>query len=285
MFEHEDRRWALPAAFRARHEEFIKGFVADGKQDSAMVRLIESPSPFSDDPKLQLRTGTVSFSDVRYFREEMLRRESIAGMVNETVDSHLITFPSGMTAQIVIVTTDDKVLLTQRSATVFWFPSRWSLSIEENMKTDDVSEGGNSVGAVRTLICRAVREELSLQDGADYRIDDARVLSCFVETHEQVLAAHLCIVVRLRLTQDDLDARIALADRTDDEFRRWIFASPRQLLPYVAGPRDERLHPTTRYRMVMFLWHAWGAEALLRGLEHAGARDDGSDPLGLYEVP
>jgi isopentenyldiphosphate isomerase len=283
VFRHTDERWSPPSARAAHRKAFASRFERDGRYDSTQIRLLNSPAPFTDAPQLRLETGSVRFSDVQFFRDEMLRPESIPGRVNEAVDSRRIDFPAGMTAQVLVVTSDAKVLLTQRSMKVFWFPGRWSASIEENMTLEDIQTGGNSAQALRALLVRALREELGLAEGDDYDADDGRILSVFLETADQVLATHLCMAVRLGISRDDLDARIQLSDRPDHEFRRWTFASYRQCVPYLAAKPSPWFHPTSRYRLLMLLLHVWGAERTATALEHVEG-EQGLDPLGLGQV-
>lgn len=283
IFRHTDQRWSPPSALSNRRKAFAAEFEIDGRYDATQIRLLNSPAPFTDAPQLRLETGSVRFSDVQFFRDEMLRPETIPARVNDAVDSSSIDFPAGMTAQIVVMTSDAKVLLTQRSMKVFWFPGRWSVSLEENMTLEDIQTGGNSVHALRALLTRALREELGLTEGQDFDVDDGRILSVFLETAGQVLATHLCMTVRLNLSRDELDARIQLSDRPDHEFRRWTFASLDQCVPYLAAEQSDWFHPTSRYRLLMLLLHRWGAERTASALEHVQG-NRGPDPLGLRQM-
>jgi isopentenyldiphosphate isomerase len=281
-FEHTGDLWTPPVELEDDRVSFRRDLLGEMQRDSTLVTLLNSPKVFSDVPVLRLQTASVRYSDMQFFRHAMLDPASIPALVNAAVNSDRVGFPSGMTAQMIVTTNDHRVVITQRAMKVYWFPGLWTCSIEENMTVEEDIRSGKDVRAVRALVERGLREELRLVEGEDYRLDEARVLSVFLETHESVLATHLCIVVTLELTADECDHRLrSVADGTDEEARRWVFARPEELLPYLVSEDAEFFHPTARYRMLMFLLHKWGTKTLARGLKDCAGRGD--DPLGIRE--
>ena len=266
-FTHSDIEWVPPAKFAVEREAFRQElFLTDGKHDGHFVRIVNSPSAFTDAPTLVVRAESVRFSDLVFFRERMLDAADRAAYVNASVDSETISFPHGTSAQVVVVTKDGKVLMMQRSWKVRWLPGRWSCSLEETMTLDDVREGGNSSGALRALVVRAMREELGLSEGEHFGMNSVRLLSMFVESSERLLSVPFLFVVRVDVSESRFAELLTLALREDDEFRRWTFVTPTTLLAYLLHSDASKFHPTSRYRMLMYLLHEWGHQTLKKRL-------------------
>jgi isopentenyldiphosphate isomerase len=220
---------------------------------------------------------------LQYFNSCFRHARSVPETVNAVVDNHVIDFPHPFTAQIVVVTSDERVLLTHRSAKVHWYPGTWSCSIEETMTLEDVEAGGNSSASLRVLVVRGLHEELGLVDRADYYAeDDARILSVFLEASETVVSLHRAVVVKLRIGAVALEARLRdPTTRKDDEMRQWRIATRADLFAYLRAPSTEYFHPTSRYRMLMFLLHAMGHERVRNAMTGRAPRVH--DPLNLHD--
>jgi isopentenyldiphosphate isomerase len=153
---------------------------------------------------------------------------------------------------MIVVTQDDKVLLTKRSKKVEFYPETWSCSVEEQLSTDDFLPTEQS--PIMNWARRCLKEELGL-GGEEYDVSNLRVLSVFLES--DVLGVDLCAHAVLNIHSSELNKILQALPRTDYEFTEWTFASHEELMGELFQPRRE-YHPTSGYRILMGLLRRYG---------------------------
>jgi hypothetical protein len=162
-----------------------------------------------------------------------------------------------------VITSDEKVLLTERAPKVDYYPKIWSVSVEEQLTEADLIPGNR--GAVLRCGRRLLYEELGIEE-VDYHTPNLRVLAVFLEAH--ILNCSLAAIFPLILSSEELANRLKAKPRTDYEFCNWTFLSFSELTKELIRP-TRPLHPTSGYRMLLALaWH-FGVPRLVQILPRA----------------
>jgi len=257
--------------------------------DGPKVMLRQIPWCTSDTPTLMLETQLTRYSHVQFFKDlivtdaatrmkflELLRvlteedcdlslRDSLVQQSNlfwkKNGDdvTHLtaqlrqgadqVFVPHALCAHMIVVTSDEKVLITKRSSKTVYFPKTWSSSFEENMTVADLD--GKEPAAL-TWMKRGISEELGLAPNT-HSDDNIRVLSVFLES--DILNISICGFVRLSVDRDTLDQVLRTIPRTDKEFTAWTYLpyTDESLIQEILWPPSEYYHPTSRFRMLLAL--------------------------------
>jgi len=159
-----------------------------------------------------------------------------------------ITFPNAFCLHLIVVTSDSCLLLVHRSERLAYNANVWSLSIEEQMATDDISSARASQVFTRWSH-RLLQEELGLSD-EDIRDTEFRALSVFLEA--DVLNCSIAAVAFLPIDSHSLDTVIRAGHRPDREFDDWRYLKENELLSELLYP-TRSYHTTAPYRMLVFL--------------------------------
>ena len=171
--------------------------------------------------------------------------------------------PNSLCAHSIIITRDGYVVVMERSPNVYYFPSSFSVSTEEQMSVQDVY---NDDTRLRGWVERMCEEELGLtkRNSGRNSIGDMRLMSIFQE--KGVLNVSLALVLRLNIKKSQLQAIIRHFPRKDYEgtfvFLRWEELYNRFAQAVLAGEKTSSgnpvFHPSSVYRMY------WGAIAEMR---------------------
>jgi hypothetical protein len=171
--------------------------------------------------------------------------------------------PHSLCAHTLIVTRDGYVVVMERSPNVYYFPSSFSVSSEEQLSVQDVYDDDTRL---RGWVERMCEEELGLtkRNSGRNSIGDMRLMSIFQE--KDVLNVSLALVLRLNIRKRQLQAIIRHFPRKDYEgtftFLRWEELYNRFARAVLAGEKtvsgNPVFHPSSVYRMY------WGAIAELR---------------------
>jgi hypothetical protein len=156
-----------------------------------------------------------------------------------------IDFPHSLCLHAVVVTADDWILLTRRSAKVAYHPGAWSCSIEEQLSERDFQGVGMDV--VRHWVGRMLNEELGLRSQETESVD-SRVLALFLEADKLNLG--LAGIVSLQQDRQTLEAILAARPRQDYEFTEWTFVRWEALSEELAQPTLD-YHPSAGLRMFL----------------------------------
>lgn len=257
---HATTQFTLPAELEKEYSNYFsaerlrKGFDQDGQK----VMLSSKPKAFSDAPKLNLYTQETLFSKVLFVRDliatvpELKKhalQEFLAGPLPE------IIYPHSLCLHLIVVTSDDHILITRRAPDVEYYPNTWSSSIEENMSPiRDLAPGQSPT--LLTLCQKALFEELGLGPDA-YNPANLRLLSVFLES--DILNVSLCAIATLSITCQDLRKLLRGMPRIDSEFTAWDFLQYREdeLIPEIVDG-SMPYHPTSKFRLLMALLHRNG---------------------------
>lgn len=263
--------YRLPAELVPQYRTFAKAHAGDDwmADDRTRYMLVRNPASFTDCPKLSLLvrktcTSVGKFTSERLTGDEHDREE----MLREAVTEGDIRFPHRLCLQLVVVTSDDKVLITQRSHKVDCYRGQWSCSLEEQMDAADLRPPPKE--RLLAWARRALEEELGLyadQQPTPYVDDNIKLLSVFIEGNNMNVS--LCGYARLELSSDAFGDRLrnllGNRDRRDTEHTAFAFLGLAELFTEVFRPtRDGGYHPTSRYRMLMYLLHRFGETELAR---------------------
>lgn len=226
------------------------------KDDGVKVWLTKNPTAFTDSPSLKLETQLTRYSQCK-FKEEVLtpneswKEERVASAING-----VISFPHSLCMHAIICTADDRVLITKRSRKASYYPGAWSCSLEEQITPEDL-RGKESV--VLLWARRMLDEELGLEP-SELNPDNLRVMSVFLES--DIMNVSLCTHISLNLDSKELDLRLRLLPRKDNEFSEWQFMTHRELIDELRSPTSTH-HASTGYRIVFALIKRFGDIATL----------------------
>jgi pyrimidine deaminase RibD-like protein len=251
--------FTMPDDYRERY----KGYHATNYtakrffDDREKFILARNPTAFSDSETLILQTRSARFSELMFYRDwvaanEHERDRLIDDFLRGSLQCH---FAHGFNLQLVVATSDRKILLTKRSPKVAFFPDSWSCSLEETLATVDIQADPEHV--LEHWFARALDEELGVAKDA-FHVDSLRVLSVFLES--DYLNLNLCGYTTLNVTSTELERIMKGHPRADTEFVAWRYLPLDQaaLLSELVRP-SELQHPTTGYRLLMSLLLNFGA--------------------------
>lgn len=246
-----------------KENEQKKRFFDDGEK----FCLVHNPACSTDSPTLSLKFETAKYSQVRFYCENIANGGRLhQGLIREAIESGSIAFPNSFCMHCVVVTKDGKLLVTKRPPPhkTDYHPNAWSVSLEEQLHVDDQVKPGIE-GFMLRWAKRFLREELAVPE-ENYEESNLRALSIFLEA--DILNCAIAAVFRLSITSGELDQMIRAHPRPDTEFQEWRFATEEELAKELFQNRLH-WHPTSQYRILLFLYHKWGAPKLADFLVHA----------------
>ncbi|MEA2238770.1 MAG: hypothetical protein QOC81_3494 [Thermoanaerobaculia bacterium] len=175
------------------------------------AKALLSPAPMNR-PKLFLthETPPISDRDARLvlelaysdFQTSRAIEQCLANLQEGILEGqpHLSDFPRRLDCPIVLITADQKLVITRRAASdvVRYFPLTWEVSVGESMDAEhDVGSGG--VHPVLT-VQRGLVEELGMPATV---AESARITFAAIATEWRILAANLIAVVQLPEVESD----------------------------------------------------------------------------------
>lgn len=270
---HDDNKWfSIPDVYRDSYQIYFQEKYQDKRffDNREKFMLIKNPIAFSDSPTLKLQTMLCRYSETLYYAENVATVGSRRNpLIQESVTGSLeIKFPHNLCMHMVVVTSDNQVLITKRSPKVeeAFHPNTWSCSIEEQLARKDLLQGSTLV--LQQWAKRMLFEELGLDTDA-YRFDNIRILSVFLES--DVLGISVCVFAELSVDSNKLDSILRGLRRTDYEFTEWLFLefSPTTLLKEMIRP-NRVYHPSSGYRMLMALLKRFGEREMTKVLPQLG---------------
>jgi len=269
---HHKTMFSMPKDIQLEYASYFKAHAKEERfiHDENKVMLIKNPTAFSDAMSLTLETRETKYSVAKFYWNRVASNSHKRDEYVETaINQGIIAFAHILCLHLVVVTSDNKVLLTKRSAKVGFYPGKWSCSIEEQMQPQDMSPGNRD--AVLRWGRRALKEELGLDNDDElitYRDEELKILSVFIEG--EGMGVSLCGYVKLDIDKVTLDALIRNYPRGDYEFTEWTFVNFSELLDETFIPEKFHYHPTSRYRMLMALLHNYGETRVARAyLRHS----------------
>jgi isopentenyldiphosphate isomerase len=251
------------ATLEKTFKKWARGREDDPDALGTTLRLKQNPVAFTDTPDLNLEVELNPWARTMFFKENVAplaaeRRKYIERALQGPID-----FPHNLCFHAVIATSDDWILVTQRSPKVKYYPGTWSVSIEEQLSTKDFQTAETE--AMEQWIRRLLFEELGI-DKSGFDINNARVFAAFIET--DVINCSLAGLITLSHDRQTLNAIIDSQPRPDYEFQDWDFISWSDLSKELIMP-SRNYHPSSGLRMY------------LAGISHYGVLDFGQQ---LYDI-
>ncbi|MBF0472167.1 MAG: hypothetical protein HQK91_02295 [Nitrospirae bacterium] len=238
------------------NEKYIEKKFKDNR-DKFM--LTNNPFSSSKTEALRLEIQKVKYSEVQFYKDWIAKDPSKrTKYIEETTKNAIISFPHSLCMHAVIITSDNKILLTKRSPKLDYYPNTWSISVK-----DQISYKAVSTNHLDTILSKwselLFEKEVGLTKD-DYFEKNLRILSVFLET-DDILNCSLSAVFPIKL--DENQFRDKLIHRTDFEFTEFTFLSYRELAKEILKP-ELSLHPTSGYRAILALIKHYGMPELLR---------------------
>lgn len=256
--QHDTTQYVVPKEWEDSYRKYVDT-VFRGKDDRTRLMLIENPVAFSDAPTLKLQVQESKYSHVLFFHTWMKKDQNQrAQYIDQIIKGHQINVPNSLCLHLVVVTTDDYLLLTHISNKNDYYPNQWSCSIGEQLDKNDLI--GHDSKFALNWVERALYEELGVSyDG--FSPKNVRVMAVFLEG--DIANCALATIVILKHTRLELNDIIDKHPRKDYEFQDWDFIHwdniPDELL------RPTRIyHPTTGIRMFYAGLYKFGAPGLNR---------------------
>jgi isopentenyldiphosphate isomerase len=249
VVRYHGRAFTLPRDIQHAFDGFKRGHVSTGRfrDDGVKLMLLQNPASFSDAPTLQLTLGQTRYSEVQFYRENVAAAHGTRDPLIRRAIEGPLQFPHSLCLHGVVISDDRKVLVTQRSSRVAYFPHAWSVSLEEQMMPDDLKP--SATGAIQRLALRLLCEELGIEQG-EVDGDRIRILSVFLEA--DILNCSMVGLLPIRLSSEAVDSVLRTRVRNDYEFcaHRWLTIT--QLRSELVEP-SMSMHPTSGLRMLLTL--------------------------------
>ena len=256
IIDHRATLFALPAQIEEPYHEFLETeFTPRLGADGKTVMLREVPIAWTDVPTMVLKTEENLYSFSQFYWHHVAHNarwhEDTLFQVLDAENS-AVPFAHNLCLHLVVLTNDDKALLTKRSTRVASDQGTWSCSIEENLKPTDLH--GERSGAVLRWMKRAILEELALND-TYYDESNLKILSIFLESEKPNIS--VAGLVTLNIDAQELRTLLRTLPRNDYEFTTDDYLSIKELARELTNP-SRYYHPTSGYRILMALLHRYG---------------------------
>jgi hypothetical protein len=167
---------------------------------------------------------------------------------------HQVGLPGLASVHCIVVSSDDRVLLAQRSPRTTYAQGLWSTSFEEQLTSSDV---GTPDHAALSAATRGLREELGLRLTTG---SSTRVVSVVMERG----ILNVSFVAIMTLGEDSRDVEEAWRTGPGATSEReltdlaWLPAEPDVLREMQRRPGNRQLHPTSGLRLVVLARHLEG---------------------------
>lgn len=252
--QHDTTRFSMPEKYKQAYKEYFNKFHEEKRffNDGIKFMLTRNPASFLDSPTLSLNTRETLYSQIQFYKDNIaILTPERNELIRKAVDGY-VEFPHSLCMHIVVVTSDDKVVTTKRSAKVSYYPNTWSCTAEEQLAPQDFEKGGGSL--ISKWAGRLLSEEFGL-NAEDYNDGNVRILSAFLES--DILNISLCAHVVLDIPASELNQRLLILPRPDYEFSEWAFLTHDEVLNELFRP-TKAYHPSSGYRMLMALIRKYG---------------------------
>lgn len=245
---------------------FTPSFADFGRLDIVLAPLrfydYYSLTPFLDKPLLKGLDGSKISIRQKYAR---------AALTYSSNDRETGIIPAPVSLQCVVISSDQQIILMERSSSVAYYPNHWSVSFEENMAAPGVDWRGGSVksndanfvaGAMRGL-----ETEFAMPKEA---IESVKILSLNIEY--LTLSVDVIILIKVNLGSEEVKQRWMVEARDKDEASR--FASISTDLHEVVDKLFSKTlwHPTSRMRLIQFLFHTYGVKEVAKAIQRREAK-------------
>ncbi|MDQ2886192.1 MAG: hypothetical protein M3Y39_08905 [Chloroflexota bacterium] len=244
-------------------------------------RLISATPAFSELDHLKIVLGPIEFYDYfslnPYFDEPLLtaldgskisirQKYGNTALTYSSTDKGTSLIPAPISIQCLVVTEDQQIILMQRSTPVAFYPNHWSASFEETMNAPVTNREGNPTQKgdpdFFTAAIRGLDEEFAISEDA---VADIKVLSLNVEY--LTLSVDVITVIKLHLEAKEIKQNWLLRARHREEASRFDTISTELTRVIDKALSRTRWHPTSRMRLLQFLFHTYGIDATAKAMK------------------
>jgi len=219
-----------------------------------------SLTPFLDEPLLTALDGS---------KVSIRQKYGNTALTYSSTDRGTSLIPAPISIQCVVVTKDQQILLMRRSSSVAYYPNHWSASFEETMNAPGTDRRGNPSrsddGDFIAAAIRGLTEEFAISPGA---VESIKILSLNVEY--LTLSVDVIVVIKIDLTAEEIRQNWILEAWDRDEASKFALLSC-ELTAVVDKLFSRTLwHPTSRMRLIQFLFHTYGVDEVARAIQARG---------------
>lgn len=251
--------------------------VAKNYMNASYYRLSSFTPSFSERKRLEVILAPLSFYDLYslnlYFDEPLLtsldgskisirQKYGNTALTYASTDRGISLIPAPVSIQCILVTSDQQIVLMQRSFAVAYYPNHWSASFEETMAAPENEQDGTPAKAGDSdFFAGAIRgldEEFAIPASA---VENIHVLSLTVEY--LTLSLDVVMVINVNWTSEQIRQKWLLKAWHRDEASNFALVSTG--LEAVIEKLFSRTlwHPTSRMRLIQFLFHTYGIDAVV----------------------
>lgn len=269
----EDKAFEYNNGDKAAYEQYCEEKAFD--DDFTKFMLDTVPDSLSENNDLSLPISEVKYSQIRYKLDILLRDESFRQkMVDRVLTSNKIEFAHVISLFVLIISSDDDILLARRSLRAGYHPGTWQASLSEQIEFADLFTSYQTPSTdeiviemdkpkpidvvMQDYIQRAVKEELNIKLSENSQAH-TRILSLFFES--DVLNIGICAYVELDIASSEI---LNIAKNHAKHHHELLSF---EMLPFSAIG-DELVnpsygyHPASQYMLYMYLLHRDGHNAL-----------------------
>lgn len=234
-------------------DEFSKRFTTD----SDRLMLTCRPVALTDDNALCIKLKKVKWSQLQFFWNKILTTDIRKRYIDDFFDAGLIKYPNSFCLHLIVLTNDNKVLLTENSTNKSNDYSKTSaVSIGEQIDKEDIKNIDEDCAYY--WVKRALNEELNVKEW-DFNRENIHFVAINLEG-DIVNYAFVCIA-KLQLDSENLTDRLSTDARIDNEFKHIDFIKvddiPKELIN-----NTRQYHPSSKIRMIYTYLHLKGASQL-----------------------
>ena len=238
-----------------RTEEFPRKFAYDAERWAVRLR----PTSFSDSIAIRLDVVRTSWSQCQFFWNNVVSPTTLPDLYGAAQSSAVLPYPNSLCLHLVVFSSEGLLLLTRaHGAKTDDYPLSWACSVGEQVSSDDLDNLDDD--CAQKWVSRALWEELAI---VKTEANEGRFLALTYEGNNSNMA--MVCVVQLRLSADDVVARLATTNRLDNEFSEVEFV-PIDIIPQELAKPSREYHPSTGLRMMYAFLHVRGQHALRREL-------------------
>ncbi len=233
----------------------------------------------SDNTNVQLVFSPTTYEEGKGFHQgmvEALEKEDTSilvfreRLINQIMNLGRYSVPGIAVVHTIVVTSDNRLILCQRSPHTGYHPSRWSISFEEQITQKDLVFGNAALSAAAV---RGLEEEFA--SGYNISTDAVHILGIFLEYN--ILNIGFCVYIETPQSFDEI--KINWEKRAKD---RWeaaaVVGEPFTLenivrllrLSFFETEHDgakNKFHPSSKYRLLLAAMTRFGSHTITNALK------------------
>ena len=226
--------------------------------DSDRLMLIERPVSMTDDYKVSIKLKRVKWSQLQFFWNKVIDNdERRKKYIDDFYESNKIHHPNSFCLHLVIITSDDKLLITENSSNKSNdYANTWAFSIGEQIDKEDVKD--TQKDCALAWVERALHEELAITN-EEYSANEVDFISIDLEG-DIVNFAFVC-TVKLLINSEEIKNKLCSENRIDNEFKHIDFLNFNDI-PMEVIKSERVYHPSSSIRMLYAYLHKQGSADL-----------------------